>query len=90
MLGEPMLLVGPLVAAALVGGIEVGAVLAAEAQRELLALGVEFRRPGKPHASSIVGLSAGVNLLCSAASWTLRITSYARSIANGTFASPRS
>jgi hypothetical protein len=45
----------------------VRAVLAAEAQGELLALGVELGRPGQPHASSIVGLSAGVNLLCSLA-----------------------
>ena len=59
-----MELVGPLVTAAFVRGVEVRAVLAAEAQRESLALGVELGRPGKPHTSSIVGLSVAVNLLC--------------------------
>ena len=58
-----MQLVGPLVTTALVRGVEVRAVLAAEAQGKSLALSVELGRPGKPHPSSIVGLGAAVNLL---------------------------
>ena len=61
-----MQLVGPLVRALVEGGVEVGAVFAAEAQGEAPALSVELGGPGKPHASSIVVLGAGVNLLC----WT--------------------
>lgn len=58
-----MELVGPLVTTALLLRVEVRAILAAEAQREALALGIEFGRPGKPHHRSIVGLGVAVNLL---------------------------
>lgn len=59
-----MRLVGPLVAAALAAGVEVGAVLAAETQCKDLAFGIELSRPGESHLPSMVGLGPPVNLLC--------------------------
>jgi hypothetical protein len=63
-----MELVWPFVPAALANRIEVGTVLAAEAQDKALALDVELSRPLEPHSESIVGLGAAVNLLCLRAS----------------------
>lgn len=60
-----MLLVRPLVAAALVARVEVGAVLAAEAQAVGLAFGVELGRSRQLHSPSMCGPGAAVNLLCS-------------------------
>ena len=78
-----MQLIGPLVPAALGARVEVGAVLAAKAQAEFLALDVELRRPGQPHHRSIVGLGPPVNLLCLRGSWIPSITWCTRSIASG-------